>query len=253
VIEPLPAVFDPAVPLQHQIYLQIRREIADGIWADRPDFPGEKEWARRFDVSVITTKAALNRLAEEGWVERRRGLGTRAIRPPAAPVESRPQLLPVGPRRDYRYQVIFAGEAVVPAEACRAFGRAPGSTLWQCSRLRRYDGRPHSVTLNVQTPEFGRRHHPKALASQPMGEILESEGHTLARIRRKFGVTLAPLAAAGPLAITMADPVLEAVFTVEDPAGRLLEWVRLYLHPAEHSPAESMDLRTGRWSADERL
>ena len=32
--------FDPAVPLQHQIYLQVRSEIEDGLWLDRDDFPG---------------------------------------------------------------------------------------------------------------------------------------------------------------------------------------------------------------------
>jgi GntR family transcriptional regulator len=164
-----------------------------------------------------------------------------------------PQLLPVDRRRDYRYEVIFAGEAVAPLDACGAFGVAPGSILWQCSRLRRYENRPHSVTFNVQRPEVGRRHRPKALASRPMGAILESEGYVLAGIHREFRATLAPLVAAGHLGITVADPVLEAVFTVDDPDGNVLEWVRIYLHPGEHTPAEWMDLRTGAWSAAEHL
>ena len=250
---PTADVFDRAVPLQHQIYLQMRQEIADGLWTGRTDFPGEKELARRFGVSMITTKASLNRLAEEGWVERRRGRGTRAVRLPAATPGGSPQLLPVGPRRDYRYEVTFAGEAVAPLDACRAFGVAPGSTLWQCSRLRRYENRPHSVTLNVQLPEVGHRHRPKALASRPMGAILESEGYVLARIHREFRATLAPVVAAGHLGITVADPVLENVFTVDDPEGNVLEWVRIYLHPGEHTPAESMDLRTRAWSATGHL
>jgi GntR family transcriptional regulator len=250
---PTADVFDRAVPLQHQIYLQMRQEIADGLWTARTDFPGEKELARRFDVSVITTKAALNRLAEEGWVERRRGRGTRAMRLPPEPRPASPQLLAVGPRRDYRYQVIFAGEAVAPLAACRAFGMAPGSVLWQCSRLRRYENRPHSVTFNVQLPEVGGRHRPKDLGSRPMGAILASEGHVLARIHREFRATLAPIVAAGHLGITVSDPVLETVFTVDEPDGNVLEWVRIYLHPDEHTPAESMDLRTGAWSAREHL
>ena len=74
--------FDRAVPLQHQIYLQVRSEIDDGLWLDRDDFPGERDLADRYGVSVITTRAALDRLADEGWVERRRGRGTRAIHRP---------------------------------------------------------------------------------------------------------------------------------------------------------------------------
>ena len=73
----------PRRPVQHQIYLQVRSEIEDGLWLDRDDFPGERDLADRFGVSVITTRAALDRLAEEGWVERRRGRGTRAIHRPA--------------------------------------------------------------------------------------------------------------------------------------------------------------------------
>jgi GntR family transcriptional regulator len=231
----------------------MRQEIADGLWTGRADFPGEKELARRFNVSVITTKVALNRLAEEGWVERQRGRGTRVVRLPPDAAAGSPQLLPVGPRRDYRYRVIFVQEAVAPGEACRAFDLPAGSILWQCSRLRHYANRPHSITLNVQLPGIGRRHRSRALGSQPMGAILESEGHTLARIHRKFRATVAPLAAAGPLGITVADPVLETVFTVHDPQGKVLEWVRIYLHPGEETPAESMDLRTGSWSASEHL
>ena len=63
----------PCRPLQHQIYLQVRSEIEDGLWLDRDDFPGERDLADRYGVSVITTRAALDRLADEGWVERRRG------------------------------------------------------------------------------------------------------------------------------------------------------------------------------------
>ena len=42
------------------------------------------------------------------------------------------------------------GAAIAPLEACRAFGMPPGTQLWLCRRLRRYEGRPHSVTLNAQ-------------------------------------------------------------------------------------------------------
>ena len=54
--------FDATVPLHHQVYLQLRCEIGDGLWADRK-FPGEHEVANQFGVSVITARAALERLA----------------------------------------------------------------------------------------------------------------------------------------------------------------------------------------------
>ena len=247
-------VFDGSVPLQHQIYLQLRREIADGLWTGRSDFPGEKELASRFDVSVITSKAALNRLADEGWVERRRGRGTRALPIPERPSDgAKPPLLPVGPRRDYTYRVLSTVESTAPADACTAFGLPPGASLWQCSRLRSFNGKPHSVTHNAQLPEVGRRHSRRGLNRLPMGVILESEGLTRARIHRRLSATHAPPLVAAHLGLTIVDPVLEAVFTVEDPSGSTVEWVRIFLHPDNQTPEESMDLRTGTWCAAEPI
>lgn len=248
-----PAVFDPSVPLQHQVYLQLKQEIVDGLWVDRTDFPGEKELAQRYGVSVITTQAALGRLADEGWVERRRGRGTRVVRQPPPPSPSGPTLLPLEARSDYRYRLLSAEEAVAPAEACRAFGVPEGSILWQCRRLRTFEGRSHSVTHNVQREEIGRRHRKRALASLPMSAILESEGLTRARIRRHLAVSHASPEVAGYLGLTLADPVLQAVFTVEDPSGHVLEWVRICLHPDFATPEEVLDLRSGAWRAARQM
>src|SRR4051812_43512927 len=154
--------FDPAVPLQYQVYVQVRHEIDDGLWLDRSDFPGERELATRYGVSVITTRAALDRLADEGWVERSRGRGTRAIRRPTVGSSSPDPALvavPASPERmKFRYEVLDAGLRIAPADACRSFGEALGGELWQCNRLRSYRGKPHSVTHNAQRPEIGRRH-----------------------------------------------------------------------------------------------
>ena len=191
--------FDPAVPLQHQIYLQLRHEIADGLWLDRDDFPGEKELATLYGVSVITSRAALDRLAAEGWVQRQRGRGTRAIHQPIpTPTGDGPALIPVefprGKRLPYRYDVLDASVRIAPADACAAFNEPPGTELWQCKRLRRYRGKPHSVTHNAQRPEVGLRHRPADLRSKPMAEMLVNPGHrtapNAAPNARDFGTTL---------------------------------------------------------------
>jgi hypothetical protein len=82
-----------------------------------------------------------------------------------------------------------------------------------------------------------------------MGAILEEEGLTRARVRRHLGVSHAPPDVAAHLGLTFTDPVLQAVFTVEDPSEAILEWVRIYLHPAFHTPEETLDLRSGAWNA----
>jgi GntR family transcriptional regulator len=249
--------FDPAVPLQHQIYVQMRSEIEDGLWLERDDFPGERELAARFGVSVITSRAALDRLADEGWVERRRGRGTRAIHQPAASEASPgPGLNPTATRPgrvSYRYEVLEASVRIAPADACRAFGEPLGTELWQCSRLRTYRGRPHSVTHNAQRPELGARHPVGELRRRPMAELLAAQGLHPRYMRRRFHAAVAPPLVARHLDLTIVDPVLVATFTMHDAERACIEWVRIYVHPAHSAPEETMDLETRSWSTTEWL
>jgi GntR family transcriptional regulator len=243
--------FDPSVPLQHQLYVQLRGEIADGAWEGR-DFPGEQELATRFGVSVITSRGALSRLVHDGWIERARGRGTRVVHHPDAPAAAGPPLFTVGRHRPYTYEVLFADVRTAPAEACAAFGLAPGSELWQCSRVRSYEGVPHSVTHNAQRVERGRVHTARRLATMPMGLIFSAEGIERGSLRRRMSAMHAPVGVAEHLGLTLADPVLVNTFTVYDVEGDVLEWVRISVHPDQASPEEFLDLRTATWSSGER-
>ena len=65
-----------ATPLYHQVYLVLRENIRSGVYkSDRP-MPTDLELCDLFDVSVITVKRAMKRLATEGLIERTRGRGT---------------------------------------------------------------------------------------------------------------------------------------------------------------------------------
>src|SRR3954464_5585403 len=203
--------FDEAVPLHHQVYLQVRQEIADGLWEGKA-LPGEVELAARFGVSVVTTRAALVRLVDDGWVERARGRGTRVIAPPEAPPAPGPPLVSVGRRRLYAYTVLDAAVRTAPAEACGAFGVPPGTDLWQCKRLRTFEGRPHSVTHNAQVVERGTRHTARRLATMPMTAIFSAAGVEVASLRRSARASRAPAGVAEPLGLTLSDPVLVSTF-----------------------------------------
>lgn len=256
--EPLDArpapTFDSSVPLHHQIYLQVRREIADGLWAGRTDFPGEREVAERFGASVITARSALDRLNAENWIKRQRGKRPVVIhQPPSSKTEVRPDLMPVGRFRPYKYDVLFADVRIAPAEACDVFDLDAGSNLWQCSRVRSFEGRPHSVTHNAQRPEVGLLHAPSDLEKYPMTRLLARHGHTVSVMRRRISIGLAPPLATAALGLTIADPVLTIGFTLHDKADEVLQWVRLYLHPDHTTPEETMDIASGTWSAAEPM
>lgn len=62
--------------LYEEIYAQLAEEIRSGQRAPGERVETERELAQKHHVSRITSKRALNMLAEEGLVVRRRGLGT---------------------------------------------------------------------------------------------------------------------------------------------------------------------------------
>ena len=65
-----------ATPLYHQLYTILKSMIVDGSLIFGEAIPTEAELAKNFGVSRITAKRAMDELAAEDLVERRRGRGT---------------------------------------------------------------------------------------------------------------------------------------------------------------------------------
>ncbi|MBY3985672.1 GntR family transcriptional regulator [Rhodococcus fascians] len=236
------------VAMQIQIYRHLRAEILDGLWVDRDDFPGERDLAARFGVSVITSRAALERLAVEGYVIRGRGLRTRAVHEPPEAKPPAPRVIAEEMARDTTITMLERGISVAPAAACRAFGLPLGGSLWQCLRLRTVGGKPDIVTQNSQRPEVGERHSRADLDSKPMLAILRSEGLNATTVTRHAGVAMPPPLVARALQVSITDVLLVTFVSVYDGEGEILDWVRAYSHPGRREPADVLDLATGQWS-----
>src|SRR5215204_460928 len=77
------------VPLYHQIFLLLRDEIISGQRPFGTLVPTEQELSRIYGVSRITTRRALDELAQNHLVARKRRVGTRVIfQPPSPPIEA---------------------------------------------------------------------------------------------------------------------------------------------------------------------
>lgn len=70
---------DLPTPLYHQMFSLLRDRILNGEIPLKARIPTEFDLAEAFGVSRITAKRALDELAAEGLVERRRGKGTHVI------------------------------------------------------------------------------------------------------------------------------------------------------------------------------
>ena len=240
----------PDIPIQVQIYRQLRAEIHDGLWVGRDDFPGERELAERFKVSVITSGAALARLVGDGLISRGRGRRTQVLyTPPVGGVPNRlPQFVPEDEDSPYGFRLVRAGTGIVPADACHAFARPAGSHLWECVRLRVYEERAYIVVHHVQLPELADRYRLVDLQTKPIYSILISHGVELATVRRRVQATTPPPVVSRMLDVRPDMPVPMVVLTLHRPDGTIADWTRLYLRPDLPLKEEVRDIGSGYWA-----
>jgi GntR family transcriptional regulator len=71
-----PVNTDAGVPLHRQLFLVLHDEIARGAMAPGDALPTEQALCDQFGVSRITVRRALADLAEQGYIERRQGVGS---------------------------------------------------------------------------------------------------------------------------------------------------------------------------------
>lgn len=110
-------------------YVRIQRELQERIGQGRYPvgslMPTEIELAAEFDTSRFTVRAALRNLTEEGYVERRQGMGTRVItaNPSSGYYQSFDTLQELFQIAVDTYMVVLGSEPVVlDAELARRIG-----------------------------------------------------------------------------------------------------------------------------------
>jgi len=223
-------------PLYHQIQVILRERIANGRYGEGELIPSEAELAKEFGVSRITVKRAVNRLAEDGLVDRARGRGTTVSARPmrSAPVTASIEgllenLLAMGVETevrllDFRYQ---------PAadETARAMGIARGTPVQTAVRVRSLDGEPLSHLVTYVPEDVGRSYDRADLETMPLLALLERYGVEVTEAEQSITATLADPALAEALEVEIGSPLLEVSRVVYDQNRRAVEYIRATYRP----------------------
>lgn len=169
-----------AVPLYHQIYLQLRDEILSGQRPFGSSLPTEQELSDIYGVSRITARRVLSELAEQNFVERKRRLGTRVIfESPARPMEANldqavDSLLAFG-RRTTASVIEISTE--LPSDAvASALHLERTEEVVRAVRLRSMDGEPLGYVVSYVPARLSRVINAKTLARTPILKVLEEAG-----------------------------------------------------------------------------
>ena len=210
------------VPRYHQIYLVLRERLAAGEFAADAPLPGEVELARTFGVSRMTLRAALDLLAQEKLIVRRRGRGTfacaRAKAAARAPMLGLLENLVANGLRTV-VKLIELSEVPAGSEVAEALRIAASEPVQRAVRLRSYRGSPvsHLTTfVPASVARFGR----KELADKPMLQLLEEAGVSVAGADQTVSARLSDPATAPLLNLSLGSPLLAVRRVVYDDSGR---------------------------------
>lgn len=216
-------------PLYHQIYLVLRDKIASGAYRGGDVLPSEEETAHQFGVSRITTKRALNELADAGYVVRERGRGTRVVdgisTPPVrANVEGLLEnLMAMGLKTEVallEFDYVEPDEAVAQALRC-----AKAAKVQRAIRVRHLEGESFSYLTTYVPEDVGRSFGREDLASTPLLTLLERCGVEVSRADQTLTATLADAAVASRLDVDLGAPLLRIARIVYDQQDRPVEYI----------------------------
>jgi GntR family transcriptional regulator len=242
-------------PLYHQIFLILRNKILSGEYADGSFLPSEAELATSFGVSRITTKRALNEIAEAGFAVRQRGRGTRVHYTGGGTIVSGAlqglrDSLRANARTATAATVLEFGLAPAPADVAAALKLPPGSDVQRAVRVFADQARlPYSHLTTFVPPSLGATWTRADLERQSLVALIERSGAAIGSAEQLVTATLADADVAVALQVEFGSPLLKVVRTVYTTAGAPLEYLLALYPPGRYQFIMSLthDGEDGRW------
>lgn len=166
------------VPLYNQLKELLRSRILDGTHPPHSLMPSESELGKRFGVSRITVRQALNDLQKEGLIFKIHGKGTFVTKPKAFQNVSTLQGLAESMAQS-GYEVInrLSGFRYLPAAGTVAqrLRLAEGVAVAEIKRIRLINREPISLEITYLPESIGRQVEKADLATRDIFLILEND------------------------------------------------------------------------------
>lgn len=214
---------DAAMPLYHQIFLQLRDEIVSGARGRGTLLPSEQDLSALFGVSRITARRVLDDLAAQNFVERKRRVGTTVIfNSPIKSIEANidtalDSLLKLGHATQVR--VLQVAVEPVPLAITDALELPAGTPVLRAVRIRTLDSIPLGYVLSYMPASFTAVVTQAALEKRPMLELLALAGHGAETAEQTIGAMVADTTMAEALEIEPRSALLRIQRTVHDKSG----------------------------------
>ena len=210
-----------------RVYLRLSDRIATGDLRPGARLPAEPLLAADYSVSRVTIRRALARLAADGAVERRPGVGNFVRQPAGTPISAVDiadvfaNLREMGRSTDVR--LLSFGYVPAPPPVAEQLGLGDAALVQRSVRVRSIAGAPFSYLTTHVPEQIGRTYSEADLASVALLTLLERSGLVLAGARQTIGVSIAGPDVARALELEIGAPLLSLTRVVYGRDGRGIE------------------------------
>jgi len=236
---------DVPTPLYHQMFILLRDRIVDGEIPHGARIPTEFSLAESFGVSRITAKRALDELAAEGLVERRRGKGTHVIH------RSRPKPMhsPLGGLLEsletlaaHTRVKLLQFRRTPPPEPIRAlFETGPQQPLAHAIRLRLRGNTPfgyYTSWTRTEHPDFNQ----VRLANTSRLQLFKTIGIQIKQVEQVLSAVNADAIGAMHLKVKPGTALLSLERRSYDGEGYLVDLLNVQYRPDQFTYRMSLDV-----------
>lgn len=228
---------DIPTPLYFRLYSLLKNAILDGTVANGEQMPTEQQLAETFAVSRITAKRAMDELAAENMVQRRRGKGTHVTyeyspQPVRAPlVEMLQEIESMARHSDVK--VLECKKLQPPGVVREALGMAEKDKALHLVRVRSRDGQPFGYYISWTTG-LGKAVRKGDFLKFTRLEIFRKQNLKITHVTQTISAVAATTELASQLQTEVGAPLISLIrhsFETRNGAERLVDYLHAFYHP----------------------
>jgi GntR family transcriptional regulator len=221
-------------PLYHQLYSLFKTIILNGTLPHGASMPTEQQLSDAFDVSRITSKRAMDELASEKLVERRRGKGTHVIfkyTPGSvkAPLVGLLQEIE-SMARQTKVRVLSVDMLKPPEDIREKLNLDHNQTAIKLVRVRSRDGVPFGYYVSW-TIGLDKKPSIQTLESIPRLELFREKGLDFTHMKQTLTACAADTVLAESLEADVGSPLLSMIRQSFDINEKQIDYMQVYYHP----------------------
>ena len=214
-------------PLYHQLYVLLKSSITNGQVQYGVQMPTEQQLSEAFGISRITVKRAMDDLAADNLIARRRGKGSHVTyqyepEPVKAPLVGMLENLEEMSKHS-KVKVISIEPLQPPEDVRRDMGLGDNETALKIIRVRsNEDGAPYAFYVSW-TKADEKRFTKKRVESKTRMALLKESGTRIAKVEQTLAAENADAGIAGHLDVPMRNALLSLTRQSFDETGSLVD------------------------------